>query len=46
MAWMDYKKVYNIVPHSWLLDFVEMMGVADSVRSLLGNSMKDTGILS
>ena len=35
MAWVDYKKTYDMVPHSWLLEVVEMMGVADNVKSLL-----------
>ena len=34
MTWVDYKKAYGMVPHSWLLEVVEMMGVADNVRSL------------
>ena len=41
MAWVDYKKAYDMVPHSWLLEVVEMMGVAENVRSLLGESMKE-----
>ena len=39
MAWVYYKKVYDMVSHSWLLDVVEVMGVADNVRSLLEASM-------
>ena len=35
MAWVNYKKAYDMVSHSCLLDVVEMMGVADNVRSLL-----------
>ena len=41
MAWVDYKKAYDMVPHSWLLEVVEMMGVAENVRSLLGDSMNE-----
>ena len=41
MAWVDYKKAYDMVPHSWLMEVVEMMGVADNVRLLLGDSMKE-----
>ena len=39
MVWVNYKKAYDMVSHSWLLDVVEMMGVADNVRSLLEASM-------
>ena len=41
MAWVNYKKAYDMVSHSWLLDVVEMMGVADNVRSLLEASMRN-----
>ena len=41
MALVDYKKAYDMVPHSWLLEVVEMMGVAENVRSLLEASMRN-----
>ena len=31
MAWIDYKKVYDFVPHSWILECLDML---DNVRSL------------
>ena len=40
MAWVDYKKAYDMVPHSWLLEVAGMMGVADNVRNLLSCSMR------
>ena len=39
MAWVDYKKAYDMVPHSWLLEVIEMVGVAENVRGLLTRSM-------
>jgi hypothetical protein len=39
MAWVDYKKAYDMVPHSWLLEVTELMGVAKNVRGLLESSM-------
>jgi hypothetical protein len=39
MAWVDYKKAHDMVPHSWLLEAVDMVGVAGNVNSLLRNSM-------
>ena len=39
MAWIDYKKAYDMVPHSWLLEVVDLLGVAGNVASLLGSSM-------
>ena len=41
MTWVNYKKASSMVSHSWLLDVVEMMGVADNVRSLLEGSMRN-----
>ena len=32
MAWVDYKKAYDMVPHSWLLEVTEMLGVAENMR--------------
>ena len=39
MAWIDYKKAYDMVPHSWLLECLDMVGVADNIRQLISNSM-------
>ena len=40
MAWVDYKKAYDMVPHSWLLEVIKMLVVAGNVRELLdGRSM-------
>ena len=41
MAWINYKKAYDMVSHSWLLGVVEMKGVADNVRSLLEASTRN-----
>ena len=39
MAWLDYKKAYDMVPHSWLLEVMGMMGVAENVEGLMRESM-------
>ena len=42
MAWVDYKKAYEMVPHSWLLDVTTIMGIAQNVHALLDeNSRKN-----
>ena len=41
MAWIDYKKAYDMVPHSWLLETVKMVGIADNIVELLEKSMRD-----
>jgi len=39
MCWIDYKKAYDMVPHSWILEMLGMVGVAGNVRMLLKGSM-------
>ena len=39
MAWIDYKKAY-IVPHSWIIECLDLFGVAENIKSLLVNSME------
>ena len=38
MAWIDYKKAYDMVPHSWILESVTLVGIADNIKRLLKNS--------
>jgi len=33
--WIDYKKVCDMVPHSWILEMLDMVGVAANVLKLL-----------
>ena len=33
MAWIDYRKAYDFVQHSWILECLDMLGIADNVRS-------------
>ena len=40
MAWIDYKKAYDIVPHSWIIECLDLFGVAENFKSLLVNSME------
>ena len=39
-AWIDYKKAYGNVPHSWIKECLRIFGIADNVVSLLDQSMK------
>ena len=38
--WVAYKKAYDMVPHSWLLEVPGIMGVADNVCTLRRCSMR------
>ena len=37
MAWIDYKKAYDMVQHSWIIECLDLFGVADNIKSLLVN---------
>ena len=39
MAWINYKKAYDMVPHSWIIESINSFGVAENIKSLLLNSM-------
>ena len=40
MTWIDYKKAYGMVPHSWISECLEIFGIANNVQDFLNNSMK------
>ena len=40
MGWIDYKKAYDMVPHLWILECLDLFWVAENLKSLLVNSMK------
>ena len=35
MAWIDYRKAYDMVPHNWIRECLEMFGIALNVREFL-----------
>ena len=39
MAWIDFKKAYDMVPHSWIIKTLSTFGIADNVIRLLRQSM-------
>ena len=40
MAWIDYRRAYDMVPHSWIGECLEMFGIAVNVRQFLLSSKK------
>ena len=32
MAWIDYRKAYDVVPYSWIIESLEMFGIAENVK--------------
>ena len=45
MTWMDYKKAYDMVTHSWIIECLDLFGVAENIKSLLVNSMEKCKVI-
>ena len=45
MSWIDYKKAYDMVLHSWIKEILHITGVAANIQHLLTNSMENWGTL-
>ena len=39
MAWIDYKKAYDMVPHSWILESLELVQVSNNILEFVKRSM-------
>ena len=35
MCWIDYCKAYDMVPHSWIMECLTMLKIANNVQNLL-----------
>ena len=40
MAWIDFRKAFDMVPHTWITKCMTMFGVADNMTNVLENSME------
>ena len=38
-AWIDYKKAYDMIPHSWIIECLRLVNVSESIVNFLQNSM-------
>ena len=45
MAWIDYKKAYDMVPHSWIIECLDLFGAAGNIKSFLKNSMEKRKVM-
>ena len=45
MAWIDYKKTYDMVPHSSIIECLDLLGVAENIKSLLVNSIEKRKVM-
>ena len=41
VAWIDYKKDYDMVPHTWILQCLKIIKVTDNTRNVTKKSMKN-----
>ena len=39
MDWIDYRKAYDMVPYSWIIECLELFGIAENVKKFLTDSM-------
>ena len=39
MAWIDYRKAYDMVPHSWIIETLRLEGIAPNIQRLIQESM-------
>ena len=40
MAWIDYRKANELIPHSWVNECMEMFGIAENLRTFLQKGMQ------
>ena len=40
VVWTDYKKAYDMVSHSWIVECLGMVGVSEKIKFFLSESMK------
>ena len=40
MGWIDYKKVNDMIPHSWILKCLKIFGIASNITALLEKAME------
>ena len=39
LAWIEYKKAYDMVPHSWICQCLQICKISDNIRNLIERSM-------
>ena len=40
MTWINYRKAYELIPYSWVIEFMQMFGIAENLRTFLQKSMQ------
>ena len=39
MAWIDFNKMYDMAPHTWIIETLRMVGFSDNLIDLVSRSM-------
>ena len=42
VASIDYKKTYDMVPHSWIAEYLSMVVVSEQIKHFLSENMKES----
>ena len=45
MVWIDYKKAYDMVPHLWIIECLDLFRVAKNIKSFFVNSMERGNVM-
>ena len=40
MTWIDFRKAYDMIPHSWMIKSLELVGAAKNIVNLLKETME------
>ena len=41
MAWIDYKKAYDMVPQSWIVDYLKMYKISNKIIKFITGAIKN-----
>ena len=41
MDWIDYRKAYDMIPHSWILECMRLAGVSENIMQMVENNMQN-----
>ena len=41
MAWLDYQKAYDSVPHSWIIKCLKMYGISPNIAKFIADTMNN-----
>ena len=39
VAWIDYRKAYDMIPHSWIKETLSIFGISQNIQTMMANSM-------